>query len=329
MRLSEIKTLREELSGKIQPLTDEDISLNFKDGFEIYKNDSIVKSVKRRLGAFRGSLASNGVKRGIPSIPFRNDVVTMGERFAESIGKQKLYDSLQEPHLNHVLIPGCYMGGEDVQGWLRMGAKRLTGIDVYSLQSRWDRVIPPLSERFGSKIRMIQASIEDIPIENGEVDLICSHAVLEHVRNLDAMAAETARILRPGGLCYHSFGPLYYSFGADHCISAYGFEHGFDHLLLEERDYQSRIHNQSFFDTQPDKNLPFWALHNQFSFSTAGEYLRIFKKHFEVDFCLVKISDQSIEFRDTFPEKWKQLIDSGVDEIDLLIKSAIVILRKT
>jgi 2-polyprenyl-6-hydroxyphenyl methylase/3-demethylubiquinone-9 3-methyltransferase len=41
---------------------------------------------------------------------------------------------------------------------------------------------------------------EDLPVADASADLVYCVDVLEHVRDLDAVIAETARVLKPGGL---------------------------------------------------------------------------------------------------------------------------------
>ncbi len=87
---------------------------------------------------------------------------------------------------------------------------------------------------FRSSLRFTHSNIEQLKYESNSFDLIVTRAVLEHVRNNRQMTQETHRVLKLGGRCLHSFGPLYTSFGGDHCVAAFGFENGYDHILLSE-----------------------------------------------------------------------------------------------
>jgi SAM-dependent methyltransferase len=215
-----------------------------------------------------------------------------------------------------------------VQFWLRRGVSRLQGIDVNSLAKRWATIVPELKSTFGTDVEFRQASIEKIPFKDEEFDLVASSAVVEHVRNIEAMVAETARVLRPGGWAWHDFGPLYFTFGGDHCIAAFGPSAGYDHLLLNEDAYRARLADQAFFDKHEDPNLPFWARKDQFSFLEPSAYLQHFARHFEVAHVVVKISRDALRFRKEEPRAWKQLLDAGLSEATLLTSGLAVILKK-
>ncbi len=56
--------------------------------------------------------------------------------------------------------------------------------------------------------------------------------------------------------------------------------------------------------------------------------MKIFSEFFDIECVVVKLSHSGLKFRSAFPEKWKVMIDAGLTEEDLLIKSLSVILRK-
>ena len=111
---------------------------------------------------------------------------------------QKLLDRLGPVTKIRVLILACYIGGEDVQFWLRRGVAALDGVDVYDLTATWQAVTPVLAARWGRSLCFQQASVEQLPFVDESFDLIFSDAVMEHLRNLRAAAREMARVLKPG-----------------------------------------------------------------------------------------------------------------------------------
>lgn len=54
--------------------------------------------------------------------------------------------------------------------------------------------------RSGLEIRYLQAGGESLPFEPAKFDVVCCCDVLEHVDNVDAVVAEIARVLKPGGV---------------------------------------------------------------------------------------------------------------------------------
>ena len=262
-------------------------------------------------------------------LSFHADALTIGERFANDMALQKLLIRLGPVTKKRVLIVGCYTGGEDVQFWLRRGVAALDGVDVYDLSATWQAVTPVLAARWGRPLCFQQASVEQLPFADESFDLISSDAVMEHVRNLRAAAGEMARVLKPGGMALHSFGPIYTTFGGDHCIAAYGADHGYDHLLLDETEYRNMLADRALFrDVTGDENLAFWAENEQFSFACPSDYIQIFASHFNIAFTLLKISEQGLAFRRRRPDLWAELRSLGLAEENLLVKSIVCVLRK-
>ncbi len=326
MRLARIETLRRTLGAQIQQFPAEDISDRVHGRFELLPTEPARRRLARRLAPLALRLARPALHTALPKLPFRHDLVTLGERFGSDASLAYLY--AQVGALRAVLVPGCYLGSGDVQSWLRRGVPRLEGIDVYSLQKRWEELVPTLARHYRAQVRFRQASVEALPFDDGTFDLISSAAVLEHVRNLSAMVDETARVLVPGGWAHHDFGPLYYTWGGDHCIAAHGDDAGYDHLLLDEPDYQARISDQARYNRGSDPNLPFWARRDQFSFADPETYLDELARRFELRHVVVKISTEALRFRRRHPDRWRRLLAAGVRESTLLVKSLAVIGQK-
>ncbi|MGI5835781.1 MAG: methyltransferase domain-containing protein [Chloroflexota bacterium] len=53
------------------------------------------------------------------------------------------------------------------------------------------------------KVRFDVGIGEELPFPDGSFDLVFSTEVLQHVQNMERVIAETSRVLRPGGHCYH------------------------------------------------------------------------------------------------------------------------------
>jgi SAM-dependent methyltransferase len=329
-RVADVRRTRARLSGEIPDVTSEDISDRLVDRFQIHPRESARRRIVRRLARTALRVQQTEFRRTLGlRLSFPYNLLCIGERFGNDAATAALLQRIRHEKVECVLIPGCYLGNEDVQFWLRRGVERLEGIDVYSLDRIWNAAVPALREVFGTEVHFRQAAIESLPFPDGSFDLIATSAVLEHVQNLAAMARETSRVLRPGGWAIHHFGPLYYSFGADHCIAAYGEDRGYDHLLLDEDEYRRLIGDQTFFDRQSDPNLPFWARRDQFSFAEPCDYLALFREYFEIQYLVVKISEEGLRFRSRHPDRWAQLRAAGLSEEALLVKGMSVVLSNT
>jgi len=129
------------------------------------------------------------------------------------------------------------------------------------------------------------------------------------------------RVLKPGGIAFHAVGPFYFSFAGDHCISDYGFDAGFDHLLLDDKTYRERINDLEFFRDKPDPNCNFWAVHDKFSFATPAEFFSTLAPYFEIEHVTVIVSPESLQYRSMYPHRWVELLAAGLSEEDLCVKS--------
>ncbi len=328
MRLDAVQALKRRLGTSVPICSPADVGdLNLE--FRIVSREPLRRRLMRTVAPTALAFRRRAIERSLgSSLSFEVDALCLEERFGEDASKSALLTLMSGKQPERVLIPGCAMGGEDVQFWLRRGVPSLDGVDLNNLSGQWNAIVPELRRTFGAEVRFQQAPLEQLPFADGSFNLIASAAVLEHVQNLEAISAESARVLKSGGLAWHTFGPLYFSFGADHCIAAYGEECGYDHLLLTEGEYLSRINDQSFFDLQPNPNLPFWARQNQFSFASAREYLAVFKKYFYVRHVVAKISGPGLRFRARFPDKWQRLRTAGIAEEDLLVKGIAIVMEK-
>ena len=214
-RLENIDSVRRRAETEIQALPEGDISSRVGKQVRI-TGEALKRRILRRVASPIVRLLQKRVRREVEfDLSFHADVLTIGERFANDMTLQKLLDRLGPVTKMRVLIVGCYIGGEDVQFWLRRGVAALYGVDVYDLTATWQAVTPVPAARWGRPLCFQQASVEQLPFVDESFDLIFSDAVMEHVRNLSAAAREMARVLKPRGMALHSFGPLYTTFGGD------------------------------------------------------------------------------------------------------------------
>src|SRR5262245_13398434 len=175
------------------------------------------------------------------------DLLSWGERWGKGAAEHQLARLMSPYNPQAVLVEGCLYGDANFEYWLRKGFRRVYGVEVCNLENVWPGVARKLHATFGAEVCFRQGTVEQLPYEDESFDLIASEAVYEHVYNLDAAAKESARVLKAGGFAFHAIGPLYFCWGGDHCISGYGFAAGYDHLLLDNSEYRSRVEDTGYF----------------------------------------------------------------------------------
>jgi ubiquinone/menaquinone biosynthesis C-methylase UbiE len=227
-----------------------------------------------------------------------------------------------------VIVLGISNAVREASQWHARGARSLTGIDIFNFAPSWNAITARHKAEGKLPLRLLQASIDDLPFPDGSFDVATSEAVLEHVGDLPNCFRETARVLRPGGYALHFIGPLYFAFGGDHCISSYGPAHGFDHILLSESAYREAVNNQSVFDATDDPKCNGWAKSEIFSYLRPDHYLEAARAHFEIVQSCALVSSASVAFRAAQTVQWQQLRDAGFSNADLHIDALVLLLRK-
>lgn len=183
------------------------------------------------------------------------------------------------------------------------------------------------------KINFVQASLEKSPFPDNYFDVIVSDAVYEHCKDLLTVMSETYRLLRPNGIVYASYGPLWYSPGGDHFSPRGGFENAYNHVALSPEDFKG------YFESQRNSTEDFqsggrYIELKLFSYLTTKQYLEIFQlAGFKIESLILQTSNDSLRFRKNYPDKWKQLLEfnslDNINEDDLIITANLVVLRKS
>jgi SAM-dependent methyltransferase len=128
----------------------------------------------------------------------------------------------------------CLLGiglGRELEHWAAYGPESVLGLDVLNYAHAWCALragYPNLDLAF----RQVPPNRFDGVADAG-FDILSSENVFEHVRDLDAVLGECARILRPGGLLFSSFGPLWFTWSGDHFAATREDGDGFAHLRNE------------------------------------------------------------------------------------------------
>ncbi|WP_043262903.1 class I SAM-dependent methyltransferase [Streptomyces sp. CT34] len=95
---------------------------------------------------------------------------------------------------------GCGLGMGCVVALREYGSAAVTGMDIHPEQLRRARdAHAGLLRAEPERLRFVQGAAERMPFEGGEFDAVISVEAAQHFPDLVAFAAETWRVLRPGG----------------------------------------------------------------------------------------------------------------------------------
>lgn len=167
------------------------------------------------------------------------DLYLWGQRGNDYERQRRRVAQLVSVKTARILVAGCGTG-RDVESWVRLHPKEIIGIDLFSYRRAWDMwqahfkvVAPEVAATF------LQGDLEDLSqFPDASFDLISSDAVFEHVRDLPMVLSQFRRILKPGGILYATFGPLWYGWGGDHVSGYDSVLSGFHHLILDREAYK-------------------------------------------------------------------------------------------
>ncbi|BEI32945.1 class I SAM-dependent methyltransferase [Polynucleobacter sp. HIN5] len=225
-----------------------------------------------------------------------------------------------------ILIAGCGTG-RDIPSWLKYSPEKLFCIDFYSYKRSWDTILNYYKSN-NTKIHFMQQDLEHMEnIPSDSLDIIGSDAVFEHLANLSAVLSECYRILKPDGILYANFGPLWRTWSGDHISGFDGLGSGFNHLLLNEENYKEYI--KLFGDyTHNEHDGRTWIYSNMFSYLVAEEYIeKLEEQGFQQLHLSCSIDPGTIKFLKKYPIKTRLLL-SKYKKSDLLIAGLTIIYKK-
>ena len=226
-----------------------------------------------------------------------------------------------------VLIAGCGTA-KDIASWAAHSPDTIIGVDWFSYAKAWElwvdhfKIIAPQTS-----VDFWQADLAKISqVENECIDVVGSDAVFEHLKNLPEVLNEFYRILKPGGVLYATFGPLWYGYGGDHVSGYDRILSGYNHLILPPEDYRLYLDGIGEQSHSEDDGRT-WIEHDLFSRLKPPEYLSLietagFKRLFVsviVDPRAVKcIKDPNFDIGNLL----------NLDKLDLVISGMTIIYQK-
>lgn len=235
--------------------------------------EKIKRPLRRRLYPLVNAINHPWLARRYATSRFSPDLWLWGQRGNDYERQRRRVNALFPLQGRDILIAGCGTG-RDVDSWLPYRPRRVLGVDWFSYDRAWG-----LWKEYFAKsapnvaLGFAQANLErleDIPDKS--FDVIGSDAVFEHLKNLPQVLQQFHRVLRPGGLLYATFGPLWFGWGGDHVSGYDTTSQGFNHLLLSESKWHAYLagfgqHEHSEHDGRT------WIEHDLFSRLRPIEYL--------------------------------------------------------
>ncbi len=227
----------------------------------------------------------------------------------------------------NILIAGCG-AGRDVPSWLKFNLGSLTGVDFFRYDEAWQVLSRYAKNNFPlTDLNFEQADLGQLSnFNDATFDLIGSDAVFEHLKNPVQVMTEFRRILKPGGVLYATFGPLWYCWGGDHISGTDDLADGYDHLLLNSDDYLRKLSDMQFQNDGCD--LKSLVEHGLFSYLRPTEYLEILTQTgYEREFVCSIIEPRAVSYLKRYKENAKLLIEK-FGELPLVITGMSLIYRR-
>lgn len=230
-----------------------------------------------------------------------------------------------------ILVQGTGTGW-DVISIAVLRPRKIIATDLFAFEESWAPIRAYCKDRYGVEVEFHQCPLEHHSfLPDGSIDLCISDAVFEHCKDLPSVMRESFRLLRPGGVLYASYGPIWFSAGGDHFSGRGGLQHIFNHVLLEPEQYQAYFKTH-LGETEEFQSGGRYVELDLFSKLTTSQYLDVFRNAgFEQDQLIIEISPDSLNFRRQFPDQFQHLLEKWrprCTEDDFLIKGHLARLLK-
>lgn len=288
----------------------------------------IIKGLLRRLiyPAYNALMHLYFVRR-YTAADFQPDLWLWGQRGNDYGRHRRRVARFMPLQGRDVLVAGCGTA-KDIESWVKLEPRCIVGIDWFSYarawqlwQQRYVRIAPKVEVHF---TQADLAHMNDFP--DASFDVVSSDAVFEHLKNLPEVLAEFHRILRPGGVLYATFGPLWYGWGGDHVSGYEAVISGYNHLILKGEMYQ-RYLNGMGAHTHSEHDGRTWIEHDLFSRLTPRQYLHCLEQAgFKRLFVSAMIEPNAMACLES-PDFDKTTLD-GLDRLDLLISGMTIIYER-
>jgi len=259
---------------------------------------------------------------------FDVDLWLWGQRGNDYAAHRRRVNKLIPIKDKKILIGGCGTG-RDIFSWLKYKPSIVVGLDYFCYQRAWAEATLEFGKRFSKPtVYFRKGDLSNLEIfDDDEFDIIGSDAVLEHITDLPSVAKEFYRVLRPGGIIYATFGPLWHAWHGDHFSGWDENSSGYNHLALNAEQYKRYLEEKPF-DQHSEDDGRTWIEHGLFSYLKPTEYLEILEKTgFKKLFTGVLIEPKAVQCLKKNDGLKTQLLQQH-QELDLLISGMTLIFEK-
>ena len=229
-----------------------------------------------------------------------------------------------------ILVQGTGTGW-DVISWARLKPKKIIATDLFEFKESWSEITHYCKKILNVEIEFYQSPLEAHSfLKNESIDLCASDAVFEHCQDLKSVLKESFRVLKPGGILYATYGPLWFCAGGDHFSGRGGLQNAFNHLLLDSEEYMKYF--VSFLQTNEDfQSGGRYVELDLFSRLSTQQYCDFFHEiGFQIKDLILQLDPKSLVFKTEFSEIFRELCNKNTNksEDDFLISANLVRLIK-
>ena len=252
---------------------------------DIHSSNFIKKGIRRFIYPIFNFVNNLIIRYKIPHLKkFHADLILTSQRGNDYERHRRRLNSYKKINNSIILIVGVGTG-RDIKSWVKYNPKKIIAIDIINYKKIWDYWKNYYQSNYNIEIEFIQTSVTDLSfIKSNSIDIISSDAVFEHIKDFDKALNELYRVLKNRGFLYSTFGPLWYSWGGDHVSGVNDINNGYNHLLMNDREYKNYLSSFGNYSHDPDDGRT-WVFNNLFSYLKPIEYIEKieylnFKKHF-------------------------------------------------
>lgn len=198
-----------------------------------------------------------------------------GQRGNDYASHRRLVNKHKALKSSRIFIAGCGTG-RDIGSWMKYQPSEVIGLDYFNYESAWRAAKAHYGRDYpGVRLGFVQGDLRDLSaFDSDSFDIIGSDAVFEHLTQPAEVCREWFRILKPGGILYATFGPLWFGWHGDHFSGWDNIQSGYNHISLSPEDYKAYL-DQRPYETHSEDDGRTWIKNGMFSYLKPAGYLKV------------------------------------------------------